>query len=304
MLLDDGAPFDEILAVAGLSMKLFTNLTPDWCALYEALESVMVGAPSLSLLARAFCLFRIVRGAAGVAWAALQLSDPVLSSALLDCKEHADALQRSAARLLCLAERQAVSRGLSHREGRHLCHTGVCALQALATRAGGAARAVTMLEVVTAEIIGPRSELSRGAVLLAISAWEGRMPLAAHSSGNIRCAGPYIAMNAGFGLLAWARRSGWCNVSLDSVAFKQIMDCQSEKARQHFRDQGVSSFEDFLQKQSWRWRARAACSWGRSLCTCASAQGLALTWIHRLSRICCGVTLRGSGGSPDGGSRS
>lgn len=83
-----------------------------------ALDAVVTLAPRAVLLARAFCLLRTIRGAAGVEWAARQLSDPDLSDALLRCPGHEAVLQHSAARLVVLAEMQAVTgSALAHREG-------------------------------------------------------------------------------------------------------------------------------------------------------------------------------------------
>ena len=254
---------DEQFAKAGLAMKLFFDQTPDWAALSDALEQVAekIAKATLSVqvavVSQAFVILRAIRGTAGIMWA----SDIIIKELAIGGETPGDpqvAMEQSVAGLLRVLP-DANKNWLAHREGRHYCLSGKCALEAMACSSEESSECAVLLEVVVSWILargqtgassseGESPEMPRGIVLLALSACTNRLPLS-RAGAVVKHAGAYNAMNAGLALLGWGWRTGRCRVGcFEEVVMRRLVAAQSDKAKESLQSGMVMSAQGFERK--------------------------------------------------------
>ena len=276
---------DEILASKGLNAKLFHHQLMDLWVLCEStegvarrIELVSRGKPQGATIAvtRAFVVLRIIRGPAGIKWAAVYLQEDYLYL-LLSSESSGTVLQQLARSLLERNRLLARDKSwASYKEGRHLFRSGIYALEALASDAGakGATRACFMLEGTVdrllatnrlAEEVGSLSAPRRAVevsppafledrdVCLALMAFGANAPvcLCSGTEESVTFANHYNGVNAGWGFLSWAVLSRRCRLGpLSTIAFDIAMDGQSDKAAAQLRALGIDSAEALEHKRA------------------------------------------------------
>ena len=255
-------PIDERLAKVGLSVKLHFDQTLELFACAQAMEDAFARSESqapvevvASRLAKVFVVLRAVRGAAGIKWAAKELSRET-ATALLGMGDDTEALKETTALLLrALPEDDGGGHSIGHREGRHLFYSGRYALEAIAQFPESAAVAARLLAVVIQAMLtgsclqaggqtpvgGQTPALDSAHVLLAVLACEGRLPLAISRHGGACFAGRYNALNAGWMLLGWGWRSRRIrSPAVDAVLLHVIRKAQSDKSLAYMEDCGLN----------------------------------------------------------------
>ena len=256
-----GVPLDVRLAAKGLSVKLFPHQVPELMAIMQGIQEIYVLVKDLPVqicttaLTRAAVILRGIRGEAGVVWARQQILLDTWGCKHTLCEVPAcqskHAWLHSEGQIFWRLGRELVqahgrveaksAAWASHREKRHAKYSGAHFLKALQTPEGsrGAARLSFRLRSLMLKCLKvnphPWTDCDTRELL---ECSLGNLPLCVEN-GNLKLAGWYNSVNAGFTWLIWAQVHGFIpHIPFGDATFAVALLGQSSLAKEQLKNAG------------------------------------------------------------------